>query len=146
MDNHKTILSDKDDALPQAEPALKTHLGISRGDQVFVALLLVVLVVLSSFYWVKLSGWGREPVEVERLDARRYDFRLEINSATWVEWAQLEGLGEVLARRVVADREKHGPFKSIDDLHRVNGIGPKKLAVLREWLYIGPKEPAAAIP
>ncbi|WP_339911093.1 helix-hairpin-helix domain-containing protein [Symmachiella dynata] len=116
----------------------RSILGLHRSDQVFVAVMLAALVILSVVYWTKLSGWGQKPVEIKRLPAREYDFRLDINSATWVQWAQLEGIGEVLARRIVADRNQQGPFATVDDIRRVNGIGAKKLDAIREWLYVTP--------
>ncbi len=115
-------------------------LGLSRGDQFFVGIMLAVLAVLSIAYWAQLSGWGRVPVEIARVQQREYDFRLDINHASWVEWAQLEGIGEVLARRIVQDRNENGPFDSIENVQRVNGIGAKKLAAIREWLYVSPSD------
>jgi competence protein ComEA len=51
-----------------------------------------------------------------------------------------------LARRIVADREQNGPFRSVDDLARVKGIGPKTLEHLRPWVRLAeespPSEPA----
>lgn len=73
-----------------------------------------------------------------------YVFTIDVNSATWVEWAQLPGIGETLARRIVADREEHGPFRSIDDVVRVRGIGQKTLARFRPHLRMAPPEDAAA--
>lgn len=116
----------------------RSILGLHRSDQVFVAVMLAALVILSVVYWTKLSGWGQKPVEIKRLPVREYDFRLDVNSATWVQWAQLEGIGEVLARRIVADRNQQGPFATVDDIRRVNGIGAKKLDAIREWLYVTP--------
>lgn len=113
----------------------RLRLGLHHGDQVFVGIMLAVFAIAAAVYWAQLSGWGRRPVEIERLPSRKYDFRLDINRASWVQWAQLEGIGEVLARRIVADRNERGPFKTVDDLRRVNGIGAKKLQVIREWLY-----------
>ena len=138
----ETPQSESDD-VPHAERSAGTRFGLRRGDQLFVGVLLVVLAVVSFAYWMKLSGWGRRPVEVERLPSRKYDFRLDVNRATWVQWAQLEGIGEVLARRIVADRNHNGPFSTIDDLRRVDGIGAKKLQAIREWLYV---DPATAVP
>jgi len=116
-------------------------LGLGRGDQIFVGVMLLVFAMTTFGYWAKTSRWGQSPIEVERLPEREYDFRLEMNRATWVEWAQLEGIGEVLARKIVADREQRGPFQSVDDLRRVNGIGAKKLATLRRWLYLDEQTP-----
>src|SRR5258707_15457167 len=79
-------------------PAKGPWLWLRRGDQLFVGTLLVVAFVLLSVHWLRLSDWGRQPVEVDRLPARQYQYALDVNDATWVEWAQLDGIGETLAR------------------------------------------------
>jgi len=56
----------------------------------------------------------------------------DINRATAEEWDELPGIGPAKARAIVDDRERNGPFRSIDDLARVKGIGPKLLDRLRE--------------
>jgi competence protein ComEA len=87
-------------------------------------------------YWARSTRWGSVPIEIDRVQARKLDFRLDVNAATWVEWTQLEGIGDALARRIVADREANGPFAAVDDLRRVKGIGPKTLEKIRPWLTI----------
>ena len=49
---------------------------------------------------------------------------------------QLDGIGRELAKRIVEDRNKNGPFLSIDDVGRVQGIGPTTLDRIRERLTI----------
>ncbi|MGL4941790.1 MAG: ComEA family DNA-binding protein [Thermoguttaceae bacterium] len=61
-------------------------------------------------------------------------WQLDINAAPWTEFDTLPGLGKMLSKSIVADRETHGPFTSIDDLLRVRGVGPKRLAILRPFL------------
>lgn len=130
---------------PNSRLPEKSHwLWLRRGDQIFVGTLLASAFVLLSVHWLRLSDWGRQPVEVDRLPARQYQYALEINDATWVEWAQLDGIGETLARRIVADRQTKGPFAGIDDLLRVRGIGPKKLDQMRPFLTIEPELATAA--
>lgn len=73
-------------------------------------------------------------------------FQVEMNEADWVAWSQLDGIGEKLAQRIVADREQQGPFQSIEDLLRVKGIGPKTLARLRPHLRLSPTNPSAGSP
>jgi competence protein ComEA len=56
---------------------------------------------------------------------------VDINSATAEQLDVLPGVGPATAMKIVADRQANGPFKSVDDLGRVAGIGPKKLEDLK---------------
>ncbi len=68
---------------------------------------------------------------------RADDKLVNINSATATELANLKGLGDAKAKAIVAYREKNGPFKSVDDLEQVSGIGDKLLASLRPQVTTG---------
>jgi len=57
--------------------------------------------------------------------------QVNLNSASARELALLNGVGPVLASRIVADRFSKGAFGSVDDLQRVRGIGPGKIADIR---------------
>jgi len=59
---------------------------------------------------------------------------IDPNTATVDEIMLLPGVGEVLAERIVEGR----PYKSIDDLRRVPGVGDKVFAKLKESLQISP--------
>lgn len=61
---------------------------------------------------------------------------LNINRATAKELEALPGIGPVLAARIVAHREAHGPFRTVDDLLAVSGIGPKTLAGFRDLVTV----------
>lgn len=54
-----------------------------------------------------------------------------VNTATAVELETLPGIGPMMALRIVAYRDAVGPFKNLDDLDNVSGIGPGTLAKLR---------------
>jgi competence protein ComEA len=60
------------------------------------------------------------------------DGRIRINRATVAELEQLPGVGPVLAERIAAYRDEHGPFSVVEDLLDVPGIGEGKLATLRD--------------
>jgi competence protein ComEA len=59
-----------------------------------------------------------------------------INAATAADFERLSGIGKIIAARIIAYREEHGPFTSVDDLLDVSGIGPKRLAALRERCFV----------
>ena len=61
---------------------------------------------------------------------------LDLNRATAQELTTLPGIGEVLAQRIVDYREAHGPFRSVDELIAVEGIGEGKLEKLRELVTV----------
>jgi len=48
---------------------------------------------------------------------------IDLNTAGIDELKTLPGIGEVLAQRIVNYRSEHGPFKSLDELTNVSGIG-----------------------
>ncbi len=112
-------------------------LWLRRGDQVIVGLLVIALLGLLGAHWLRLSRWGSDSVELSSLQPREYYYSLDINTATWVEWTQLDGIGETLARRIIADREERGPFRHPADVGRVRGIGPKLLEKILPFLHGG---------
>jgi len=60
--------------------------------------------------------------------------RFDINTADAAAFETLDGIGPVLAKRIVAYRDEHGPFGSVEDLLDVPGIGEAKLAAIRSAL------------
>ena len=62
--------------------------------------------------------------------------RININTADAAALQQLDGVGEATARKIVADREANGPFRTIEDLKRVSGIGDKKFANLKDAICV----------
>lgn len=50
--------------------------------------------------------------------------RININTASSEELKSLDGIGDVLAGRIMQYRQEHGPFRSPQDIMKVEGIGP----------------------
>ena len=63
--------------------------------------------------------------------------RININLATSQQLQMLPNIGDVLAERIVTYRSEHGPFDTVDDLTLVDGIGEKRLEVLRQYITVG---------
>jgi competence ComEA-like helix-hairpin-helix protein len=60
---------------------------------------------------------------------------LELNTASKKELQSIKGIGPVLAERIIAGR----PYRTVDDLLKVKGIGPKKLENIRPYFVVGKK-------
>ncbi len=71
------------------------------------------------------------PISSAALPQNLPDMRIDLNRAGAAELTLLPGIGSELARRVVEDRMRNGPFETIDSLSRVHGIGPRTVQRLR---------------
>ena len=61
---------------------------------------------------------------------------VDLNSATVAQLDALPGIGPSTAAAIVAYRDKHGPFKSIDALLEIKGLGASKVDALRELVRV----------
>ena len=68
--------------------------------------------------------------------AARKNGPIMINRATVKDFESLDGIGPVLANRIVAFRKLNGPFTAIEDLLKVPGIGQSKFAQFKEKLRV----------
>ena len=74
------------------------------------------------------GGLGRRRVAAgEEPEPAPRDDRLDLNTASVAELQQLPGIGPVGAKRIVAERERGGPFRSPGELTRVAGFGPSRV-------------------
>lgn len=83
---------------------------------------------------------------VSKANARSKAARLvqpvDPNRATAEELQQLPGIGPRMAQRIHDERSQR-PFRNIDDLRRVHGIGPKTLQKMRPYLTLPADEPVS---
>lgn len=68
--------------------------------------------------------------------AMRKNGPVMINRATVKDFESLDGIGPVLANRIVSYRKINGPFAAVEDLLRVPGIGQSKFAQFKEKLRV----------
>lgn len=65
---------------------------------------------------------------------------VDINTASAQELAAtIKGVGDKRAAAIIAYREKNGPFKSVDEIAKVPGLGPKVLEENRDNMTTGKK-------
>lgn len=81
--------------------------------------------------------WLPETEIISNLRPADIKVKLDVNNAPWYELVLLPKLGEVKAKAIVTHREKHGNFKTLDELARVNGIGTSIVEAIRDHIKIG---------
>ncbi len=124
----------------------------SKFEQVVLALTAAALLLMGGVY----AAGQFSPAEVWRVDVERTDSPatsvpiekderpdsllegeiMDLNKADEADLGRLPGVGEKRARSIVEYRQEHGPFKTVDDLIRVDGIGPGILERLRPYVTV----------
>jgi competence protein ComEA len=61
---------------------------------------------------------------------------VNINTASLAELDRLPGVGPSTAQKILDYRQAHGGFTSVEELLKVKGIGPKKLASMRKFVRL----------
>ena len=131
------------DSSPEpAERQSAAYFLLRRGEQAAAATItLVALVALAVGWWLQGGSRG-ELLEIDRAEPRPIQFVVDLNSADWPELSLLPDVGETLAKRIVASREQEGPFRDLEDIQRVRGIGPKTFEKLLPYLLPLPADEA----
>jgi competence protein ComEA len=62
--------------------------------------------------------------------------KININTADKDKLCELTGIGPAIADRIIEYREKHGPFKSVDELTQVKGIGEGTLQKIKDLVAV----------
>lgn len=71
---------------------------------------------------------------------------VNLNTATAADLEALPGIGPATAKRILEYREKSGPFKKLEELMNVRGIGEKAFLRLRPLVTIGSATAASTQP
>jgi len=62
---------------------------------------------------------------------------IDLNNASRDQLQGLNGVGEVLAERIIAYRKSHDGFDDVEEMTEVDGIGSKTLEDLRDRVTVG---------
>lgn len=79
-----------------------------------------------------------EPAGSEQRERLLASEPIDLNLATVGDLELLPGIGPTLGARIVEEREGGGRFRSVDELTRVRGIGPRTLERLRPLVSVAP--------
>jgi len=95
---------------------------VQRATAVFVVLFLLVGLAVS----------------VEAGGAAAHAGKVNVNTASETELTKLPGIGPAKARAIVEYRQEN-PFKSVDELKQVSGIGEHTMGGIRDQITVGPR-------
>lgn len=73
----------------------------------------------------------------ETASAGQTSSKVNINTASSEALQTLKGIGASTAQRIIDDRTANGPYKTIEDLKRVSGIGDKRFAAIESDICVG---------
>jgi competence protein ComEA len=114
---------------PAPIPSPTPNATDSRGAQVALGVFLAVLIGLLVFrgYGTLFGARPAEPAQPDLVD---------LNTAEQSEIAQVPGVGPKVAEAIVEHRRRHGPFKSVDELKSVRGVGPATFEKIRNHFRV----------
>ncbi|MGE4277661.1 MAG: ComEA family DNA-binding protein [Lawsonibacter sp.] len=129
--------------------------GISRHEKVVLAMTAAFLLVTGGWFFAKqnigtpyevvteqssqeISATSRSKQAEENImpDSLTEGEVINLNSADVYDLQRLPGIGEKRAQAIVEYREEHGPFRSVEDVTQVSGIGEGILAGLAEYVTV----------
>jgi competence protein ComEA len=103
---------------------------VRYAAQTIIAALVLAAIVGVGLWWWRNGGADGRLVDHDQVPGRPASFVVAVNSAPAAELAELPLVGDALAERIIDYRRKHGPFRKLDDLRNVKGIGDKTLEAL----------------
>jgi competence protein ComEA len=127
------VAMNRPDADPQSSTAWP-RLTLRTTDQAVLAAVSCVSLVFIATWCCYQAYLGGRTIDIERAEPIAIDFKIDVNKAEWPELTLMPNIGEQLAKRIVSDRTDRGPFKDLEELRRVRGIGPKTLESMRPFL------------
>lgn len=82
------------------------------------------------------AGGSADAVSGSQTEAGAQGKKVNVNTAGLTELTDLPGIGEAKAKAILEYRNQHGPFKSVADLDKVKGIGPKMLEKMKPYIQL----------
>lgn len=115
------------DYMREDDPADRWKPGYSIKRWLVIGILAVSLLT-SLLYFARSAGFGRTNQSATR--AENLSLKVNINTATEEELDTLPNIGPARAKLIVAGR----PYKSVEELKKVSGIGDKQLQAMRPFV------------
>jgi len=85
---------------------------------------------------VRRSSWTS--YEAVKLNQTKEGLKpaINLNTANFEDFVRLPNIGPVTAVKIYSFRETHGPFRNVEDIKKVEGIGPAIFAGIRYYIKV----------
>jgi competence protein ComEA len=116
--------------LSEADPPLSLEESMSRLTALALS---IALTVAAAAVAAQDTASRPQPSKAPAATAS-----LNINTATVADLQKLPGIGAATAGRIIEYRQKNGPFKKVEELMNVRGIGEKSFLKLKPLITAAP--------
>ncbi len=99
--------------------------------KVVLFLISMALIGLGISFCVKINSRVEEFVKAGEGLAK-----MDINKVTLEDLSATKGVGKKLAKTIIEYRNANGPFREIEELKKVKGIGDYRLEKLRDYFFV----------
>ena len=99
---------------------------------------LLASLALAALFAAHPAAQAAQKTASARAEAKPAPATINLNTATAAELEKLPGIGQKVAARIVEYRQKNGPFKKVEELMNVQGIGEKSFLKLRALVTVTP--------
>jgi len=109
--------------------------GVGREEQ---AALMVVwgLIAIGCCWWFFSTHGTGELVDIDRAPRHEVRWQVDLNTASRAHLMAIPGFGKKTSGAIIREREENGPFRSVEDLSRVHGIGLPMVEKVRPFLVV----------
>lgn len=78
----------------------------------------------------------KRSVKRQKPSVKKITLPMDLNTATYDDLCLIKGVGPVMAKNILAYREKYGTFTSVEDLKKIKGIGDKRFQALSGYFIV----------
>ncbi len=114
------------------------ELSYRELKSILIAAALLLLFLAATAAW-RRAMYSEEFIVHNAPEVLQAPPRIDINASPAHELRFLPGIGETRARDIIRYRDEHGPFESVDDLRKIEGIGPDTIRRIRPYAICLPQ-------
>ncbi len=117
-----------------------------RREHYFAMTWIWIICVLGMVFYFGVQAYLNDGLaDIDDQPPTKFRYSVDLNDAPWPEFANLPGIGEVLAKSIVQFRETNGPFEQMEQLMDIPKIGEAKFRLVQPFLVLDtPRSPVGA--